>query len=76
MVETKYGLVEGIEKDGCTMYLGIPFAKPPVGKLTFKHPQEPKPWDVADAMSARDAKKVSEYLARMPEDSYFQIMST
>ena len=45
MVETKYGLVEGIEKDGCTMYLGIPFAKPPVGKLTFKHPQEPKPWD-------------------------------
>ena len=38
--------------------------------------EEPKPWDVADAMSARDAKKVSEYLARMPEDSYFQIMST
>ena len=45
MIQTKYGLVEGIQKDGCTMYLGIPFAKPPLGKLAFKHPQEPDPWD-------------------------------
>lgn len=45
MIRTKYGLVEGFRKDGCTLYLGIPFAKPPLGKLAFKHPQEPDPWD-------------------------------
>ncbi len=44
MIQTKYGKVEGFEKDGCTVYLGIPFAKPPVGDLAFKHPVPPEPW--------------------------------
>lgn len=44
MVQTKYGLVEGMQMDGCTVYMGIPYAKPPVGKLTFRHPVEPEPW--------------------------------
>lgn len=45
MVKTEYGQVEGIKKDGCTVYLGIPFAKPPVGKRAFKHPVKCDPWD-------------------------------
>ena len=45
MVRTKYGYVEGIRKDGCIAYLGIPFAKPPVGKRAFRHPEEPEPWE-------------------------------
>ena len=45
MITTKYGKVSGIEKEGCDAYLGIPFAKPPVGELAFKHPVEPDPWD-------------------------------
>ena len=44
MVETKYGSIEGFEKDGCDVYLGIPFAKPPVGELSFQHPLPPEPW--------------------------------
>ena len=45
MVKTKYGMVEGFRKDGCMVYLGIPFAKPPLGKLAFRHPVEPEPWE-------------------------------
>ncbi|WP_051689123.1 carboxylesterase/lipase family protein [Butyrivibrio sp. AE2032] len=44
-VTTEYGLVRGIVKDGCEEYLGIPFAKPPVGDLAFKHPVPPEPWE-------------------------------
>lgn len=44
-VQTQYGAVSGIERDGCTLYLGIPYAKPPVGELAFLHPQEPEPWE-------------------------------
>ena len=30
IIETKYGKIRGIKKDGCTCFLGIPFAKAPV----------------------------------------------
>ena len=44
-VTTQYGLVRGIVKDGCSEYLGIPFAAPPVGDLAFKHPVPPESWE-------------------------------
>ena len=51
-IETKYGRVRGFEKDGCVKFLGIPFAKPPVGGLSFKHPLPPEKWEgVFDATS-------------------------
>ncbi len=51
-IETKYGRVRGFEKDGCVEFLGIPFAKPPVGVLSFKHPVAPEKWEgVFDATS-------------------------
>ena len=43
-IATEYGLVRGIVKDECELYLGIPFAAPPVGDLAFKHPVPPKSW--------------------------------
>lgn len=43
-VSTDEGLVSGIHKDGLTVYKGIPFAAPPLGKLRWKMPQPPKPW--------------------------------
>ncbi len=44
MIETKYGLAEGFLCNGCTVYLGVPFVKAPVGELIFRHPLPPDPW--------------------------------
>ena len=45
LVETKKGTVAGIEKDGYSLFLGIPYAQPPVGELRWRAPQELTPWD-------------------------------
>lgn len=45
LVETKYGKIQGLEKHGLQIFKGIPFAKPPVGKLRFQAPQPPEPWE-------------------------------
>ena len=42
--ETTYGAVEGFRNEGCELYFGIPYAKPPVGELAFQHPLPPEPW--------------------------------
>jgi len=45
IVKTKYGKVEGYETDlGALAWKGIPFAKPPVGDLRWKAPQDPEKW--------------------------------
>ena len=45
VVQTAYGKVEGFEEDGIRKWLGVPFAKPPVGELRFRRALEPEPWD-------------------------------
>ena len=39
MIETKYGKIEGVNHGWYTEYLGVPYAKPPVGELRWKAPQ-------------------------------------
>lgn len=52
IVNTKSGKVKGHVREGRVEYLGIPYAKPPVGVLRFKRAKEPEPWDgVFDAAS-------------------------
>ena len=52
VVKTSSGLVQGHERDGRIDYLGIPYAKPPVGPLRFKRSVPVDPWDgVFDAAS-------------------------
>ncbi len=45
MIKTKSGKVEGFVKDGCMCYMGIPYAKKPVGRRAFKHPEPVEPWE-------------------------------
>ena len=45
IVNTKYGKIKGYEKNSIIEYLGIPFAKPPIGDLRFKRAKEIDPWD-------------------------------
>jgi para-nitrobenzyl esterase len=42
---TLYGLVSGVDTGyGSWLWAGVPYAKPPVGKLRWMAPQDPKPW--------------------------------
>ncbi|MCD8124090.1 MAG: carboxylesterase/lipase family protein [Lachnospiraceae bacterium] len=51
IVNTTSGAVRGILRDGLVEYLGIPYAKPPVGALRFRRAQAVEPWDgVFDAV--------------------------
>lgn len=45
IVETTSGKVQGHLRDGLIEYLGIPYAKPPVGELRFKRAVPAEPWD-------------------------------
>lgn len=40
-VKTRFGTIRGVEEKYCSIFKGIPFAKPPIGDLRFKAPQEP-----------------------------------
>lgn len=46
VVRTDYGLLIGTGKQapGVLAWLGVPFAKAPVGDLRWKAPQDPEPW--------------------------------
>jgi para-nitrobenzyl esterase len=44
--QTEFGKVQGKEYSYNTLaWLGIPYAKPPVGELRWKSPRDPEPWE-------------------------------
>src|SRR5687768_16651217 len=43
-VETASGKVQGEERNEHVVFRGIPYAKPPVGRLRFRAPEPPEPW--------------------------------
>ncbi|MGP3533950.1 carboxylesterase/lipase family protein [Microbacterium sp. RD1] len=50
VVRTSRGAVRGVRRPGSTAFLGIPYAKAPVGDLRFAAPVPPEPWEgVRDA---------------------------
>lgn len=55
-VKTQNGSLCGEQKDGFIQFLGVPFAKPPVGPLRFRKPQPPEPWE-----GVRQAKEYADY---------------
>ena len=44
LVDTTLGKILGIENEKGFRFLGIPFAKPPLGELMFARPQKPDKW--------------------------------
>ncbi|KAG4098359.1 alpha/beta-hydrolase [Neocallimastix lanati (nom. inval.)] len=59
IVKTKYGLVKGFVKDGIRCWLGIPYAKPPLGELRFRRSVQCDPWD--------DIKECTQYGGSPPQ---------
>ncbi|MCH2185250.1 carboxylesterase family protein, partial [Myxococcota bacterium] len=43
-VETAQGWLEGRQTSGISRFLGVPYAKPPLGRLRFQPPEPPEPW--------------------------------
>jgi para-nitrobenzyl esterase len=56
-VKTNAGLISGKTTDDqiVKVFMGIPFAAPPVGDLRWKNPQPVKPWDGIRACTAPPA---------------------
>ncbi|WP_378733596.1 carboxylesterase/lipase family protein [Nocardia brasiliensis] len=51
-VQTTYGPVRGVRRDTGLAFLGVPFARPPVGELRFAAPVPPAPWTETLACTA------------------------
>ena len=43
-IETNHGLVRGLKSPGVSRFLGVPYARPPVGEFRFRAPQPPGSW--------------------------------
>lgn len=44
IISTKHGRIKGVQESNYQYFLGIPYAKPPVGDLRFCEPQAMEPW--------------------------------
>ncbi|KQX57428.1 MULTISPECIES: carboxylesterase family protein [unclassified Streptomyces] len=44
-VRTRSGVLRGSLKDGVAAFLGVPYARAPVGALRFRAPEPAEPWD-------------------------------
>jgi len=78
VVSTSAGDLSGFEADDNTwQFLGIPYAKPPLGDLRWRAPQQPEPWEgVRDAVAWSDQAAQNPGLQRfgeggMSEDSLY-----
>ncbi|MBU2514293.1 carboxylesterase family protein [bacterium] len=70
---TLYGKVIGSsEQNGSHVWLGIPYAKPPVNQLRWRPPQPPEPWDnVRKAVSTESiCTQIGGLLGGVPQDQF------
>jgi para-nitrobenzyl esterase len=72
IVLTTAGKVRGVWREDSAAFLGIPFAKPPVGELRFAAPEPVEPWDgIRDAVEygATAQRKPLAEVTAIPEPS-------
>ena len=68
IIKTKSGSLTGKEFEGYTAYLGIPYARAPVGELRWRPPMRPLPWD--GIMEATEFPAREHQLAQLPDSFY------
>ena len=56
VVQTRYGSLRGLAREGSLEFLGVPYAQPPIGPLRFRRPQPPIPWE-----GVREAVRCGDY---------------
>jgi len=56
VIQTPYGALRGLSRDGSLEFLGIPYARPPIDELRFRRPQPPVPWE-----GIREAVRCGDY---------------
>lgn len=77
IVKTKYGMVEGTEFTGeyagITLFKGIPYAAPPVGRLRWRPPEDPASWEGIRSCDAYGPAAVQIFLQdRHAVEYYYQ----
>lgn len=75
VIDTTYGPVQGVKRispygEQYHSFEGIPFAKPPKGRLRFRGPEEPEPWKgVLDCSEVKNKPVQNNLVLRIYEGS-------
>ncbi|MCI6023419.1 MAG: carboxylesterase family protein [Oscillospiraceae bacterium] len=75
--QTAFGTVSGVLEEGVMLFKGVPYAAPPVGKLRWKPPVDPEPWEgvrACDRFAARPMQPGGTGLSIEPWASDFYYM--
>ena len=75
VIHTPFGDITGKKDGSVAKYLGIPYAKPPIGQLRFREPQPVDPWGgaydavkYANKFADQDSEKLCRALLRRLPD--------
>jgi len=70
VVESAAGALQGVRRGGVAAWLGVPYAKPPVGDLRFRPPEPMAPWP---EVRAADRYAGAALQSRRPWDGPLQL---
>lgn len=71
IIQTKYGSIKGVSSTIADMYLGIPFAQPPLNERRWAKPADASPWypNVLSATELKPACPQADCASRMPNQT-------
>ncbi|PJE95478.1 carboxylesterase [Streptomyces carminius] len=72
VTETTAGRIAGVRTGRVTVFRGVPYAAPPVGRLRFASPRPPEPWGgVRETTAFAPPSLQGDYLPGSAEDSLY-----